>query len=147
MPAVNPGNIVGEIVYWTLERRRIGDALAKCGKVVPRLVGVADFPQALTNEPIAKIVNEIGRDYRGIPRKILICATPKLKITLAKRSRANRTLSALRKDSARTRVYHFSPARNLTHTRVDGIGDRRERNCPILHNVGAIASSDSPQGK
>ena len=36
------------------------------------------------------------------------------------------------------RVYHFSPLYKLTHTRVDGIGDRRERNCPILHNFGAI---------
>jgi hypothetical protein len=28
-------------------------------------------------------------------------------------------------------VYHFSPPCNLTHPTFDGIGDRRERNCPI----------------
>jgi hypothetical protein len=37
------------------------------------------------------------------------------------------------------RVYHFSPPYSLPRQREYGIGDRRERNCPILHNFGVIA--------
>jgi tetratricopeptide (TPR) repeat protein len=34
-------------------------------------------------------------------------------------------------DTRVSRVYHFSPLCNLTPPRVDGIGDRRGRNCPL----------------